>query len=121
MTPTPAPILPSWIDGVFCASHLHMSLAEIIRALKDTAPALRARGVEHLAIFGSRARENAGPHSDIDVLLDVPRDVKFSLVDLVGVERLIGQAVGCPAGAILRDGATPEFIEKTRPDVVEVF
>ena len=95
--------------------------SDIALRLRETAPALRARGVEHLAIFGSRARGDARPDSDLDVLLDVPEGVKFSLIDLVGVERMIGEAAGCPTGAILRDGAKPEFLARIASDLIEIF
>ena len=52
----------------FVVSRGDMKTAEITQALQRTAPALRAYGVEHLAIFGSRARGDAKPDSDLDVL-----------------------------------------------------
>jgi predicted nucleotidyltransferase len=48
-----------------------MTRDEIIAKLKETAPALRAKGVTRLAIFGSRARGDERDDSDLDVLIDV--------------------------------------------------
>ena len=47
-----------------------MTSAETLRRLSEELPALRRRfGVETLAIFGSVARDDAGPDSDLDVLV----------------------------------------------------
>ena len=43
---------------------------DAIRLLKSTEPELRARGVLSLSLFGSTARDEAGPDSDVDVLVE---------------------------------------------------
>ena len=48
-----------------------MDRDEIIARLKAEEPALRARGVQGLSLFGSLARGEAGPQSDVDVLIDL--------------------------------------------------
>jgi predicted nucleotidyltransferase len=73
-----------------------MTRDELIAKLRETAPVLRGKGVTRLAIFGSRARGDAREDSDLDVLLDVEPDAKFSGLDLVAVERTIRQATGIP-------------------------
>ena len=39
---------------------------------------IRAQGVTRLRRFGSMARGEAGPKSDVDLLADIDRGVKFS-------------------------------------------
>ena len=56
-----------------------------------TAPAapekpLRERGLKSLAVFGSVARGAARTDSDVDVLVDIEPDVRFSLIDLVALK-----------------------------------
>ena len=36
-----------------------------------------------LCLFGSMARGEAGPESDVDLLADIESGAKFSLIDLV--------------------------------------
>ena len=44
-----------------------MTRAEVVAKLKAVEPALRAHGVAALYLFGSYARDEAGPDSDLDV------------------------------------------------------
>lgn len=62
-----------------------MQKGEIIARLRAHQADLNSRGVEHLAIFGSRARGDDREDSDLDLLLDVPTGRRFSLFDLAGV------------------------------------
>jgi predicted nucleotidyltransferase len=57
----------------------HERVVDIIRAHEAD---LRALGVARLWLFGSSARGQAGPQSDIDVMIAIPTGRKFSLFDL---------------------------------------
>lgn len=48
-----------------------MRKEQVVAVILAHEPGLRARGVESLAIFGSVARGDAGPDSDIDLLVDL--------------------------------------------------
>jgi predicted nucleotidyltransferase len=52
---------------------------DVIARLKQTEPALRGFGVAALYLFGSHARDEAKPDSDVDVFIDVAPDAAFSL------------------------------------------
>jgi predicted nucleotidyltransferase len=41
---------------------------QVLARLRDHAAELRRRGVPHAALFGSMARGEAGPDSDIDII-----------------------------------------------------
>jgi predicted nucleotidyltransferase len=64
----------------------------VIKLISEQSQALDRFGVERLSLFGSVVREEAGPDSDIDVLVDFKEkatfdrymDLKFFLEDLLG-------------------------------------
>ena len=67
----------------------------VIALLRAHAKDIRGRGVTRLALFGSTARGEAGPSSDVDLLIEVDPHARFTLVDLAGLERFL-------AGLLLR-------------------
>ena len=55
----------------------------IIAKLQENAAALRAQGVAHTALFGSRARGDNRPDSDIDILIEIAPDAPVGLWEYV--------------------------------------
>ncbi len=98
-----------------------MKLQAIVSILNSIRPALEAEGVRHIAFFGSRARGDFRPDSDLDILLDVDLQSNFSILGLVRVERLTSEAIGVPANAFMRRSLDEQFMATIRPDLVEVF
>jgi len=98
-----------------------MNRSDLISSIKATEPALRAEGVEHLALFGSRARDDATAESDLDVLIDVVPGRRFSLLDLSGVGLLIEDATGLRSQIVLRRSIPPDFAERIKDDLVPIF
>jgi uncharacterized protein len=98
-----------------------MKMEAIISALKSIHPALEAEGVRHIAFFGSRAGGDFRPDSDLDVLLDVDSQSRFSILGLMRVERLTSAAIGVPANASMRRSLDQAFMSTIKPDLVQVF
>ncbi len=68
-----------------------MNSQDAIAILRQHADTLRARGVRHAALFGSLARGEAGPASDIDILIELDPDVSFNVFSYVGLKTYIEQ------------------------------
>ena len=94
---------------------------EIILGLRRLQPQLRERGISRLAIFGSHARGNPRPDSDLDVLVDVKPETKFSLIDLVRISHIISDELGVPANMFRRRSLEPGLANTNRPEIIEVF
>lgn len=61
-----------------------MPISKAIRAKRDAIVALAAKhGARNVRVFGSVARGEAGPQSDVDILVDLDSD--RSLLDLGGL------------------------------------
>jgi predicted nucleotidyltransferase len=59
------------------------SINEIRAALRECLPEIREKyGVTSIGVFGSYARGNAGPDSDIDIIVELGRPIGWELVDL---------------------------------------
>jgi predicted nucleotidyltransferase len=96
-------------------------LEAIISRLRNIAPKIKAAGVTRLALFGSRARGDARPNSDLDVLVDTtPRGTSPSF-DLFRVMHLIEDATGLRAQISMRDLLKPRMAERIADDLTEVF
>ncbi|MBA2692026.1 MAG: nucleotidyltransferase family protein [Rubrobacter sp.] len=75
-----------------------MRREEATRIIAEHRDELKKRGVKHIYLFGSTARDEAGPESDVDVLIEVDhKDHHFGLFQQVELqsylEQILGQAV----------------------------
>ncbi len=66
-----------------------MKTQEIIAKLKACEQDLQARGVRHAALFGSVARDTAGPESDIDIMIDIDHAAVQDVYTYVGLAAYI--------------------------------
>lgn len=88
-----------------------MKRAEAIEKLKRHFPELRDNyGVVHLSVFGSVARDEAGPESDVDLLVEFDQPIGLRFFELY--ERL-EQLLGCKV-----DLGTPQSLKRRMRDRV---
>ena len=72
-----------------------MKREEVIRRLAQRQRELHEiYAVQSLALFGSVARDEAGPDSDVDLLVEFSRPV--GLFDFIGLQRYLEAALSCP-------------------------
>jgi predicted nucleotidyltransferase len=100
-----------------------MRRADVIARLKRTEPALRAFGVDALYLFGSHARDEAGPHSDIDVFVDPAPGNEFGFLPFMDALDVLQQAFdrSIEIGYSTREGLSPYIRKDVEREAVRVF
>ncbi|HEV7240995.1 MAG TPA: nucleotidyltransferase family protein [Thermoanaerobaculia bacterium] len=84
-------------------------ILEILRGSREEFH--RDFGVESMALFGSAARGDAGPSSDIDILVDVLCPI--SLFGLVALQLRLQELLNAPrVDVVLRDSIFPRLRER---------
>lgn len=84
-----------------------MTREEIIARLRENAAALRARGVTHAALFGSRARGDAREDSDTDIMIEIDPEVRIGVWDYVGIKDFIAGLFDGPVDVVKRKTLKP--------------
>src|SRR5262245_59247130 len=67
----------------------------------------RRYGIRRVRIFGSAARGEAGPESDLDLLVDF--EPGRSLLDPVGFEQELEDLLGCRVDVVAEGGISPHL------------
>ena len=98
-----------------------MDRAEIIAVLKAREPDLRARGVARAALFGSAARGEARPDSDVDILVEIDPDALIDLYDYVGIVQLIESFFPVKVDVAERVRMFPEIKAAAERDAIYAF
>jgi predicted nucleotidyltransferase len=96
---------------------------DVIARLKETEPALRAFGVGALYLFGSHARDEAGPQSDVDVFVDPAPGKEFGFLPFMDAYDALRQAFDrrVDIGYSTREGLSPYIRKDVEREAVRVF
>ncbi len=68
-------------------------------------------------LFGSFARGEDDYKSDIDIMIEVPSDSKFSLFDLADVQYQLEQIVSAKIDVVMSDGVRPQVMDRIKQDL----
>ena len=89
---------------------------ERLRALK---PELALRfGVSAIHVFGSRARGEEGPDSDLDLLVDFAPGARPTLFSLARLDRALESALGVRVDVVARANLNPRLAPHSEKDLV---
>ena len=99
-----------------------LSREQLLAELRALNPQFEREGVAHMSLFGSRARGDNRPDSDVDIVIDVEPGRKFSMLDAIGVGHVIQDELGLASSVVVLDPYTnPDFVTRIGKDQVDVF
>jgi len=98
-----------------------MDAQEIIAKLRENEAALRARGVTHAALFGSRARGDNRPDSDIDIMIEIAPDAPVDLFEYVAITQYLADLFPTPVDVANRSKLKPLVRPSAEREAVYAF
>jgi uncharacterized protein len=98
-----------------------MNRQEILDRLRESETALRARGVSHAAVFGSRARGDNRPDSDIDIMVEFDPAAHVTVFNYAGLKDYIANLFDDPVDVVSREGLKPYVRPAATTDAIYAF
>lgn len=96
-----------------------MNRAQVIALLRQHASALHQRfGTSRMALFGSAARDELGPDSDIDILVEFDQPPTFDAY--FGAKDYLEATLGRPVDLVTAGGLKPRARQQVERDLVHV-
>lgn len=98
-----------------------MNREEVIAKLRAHEQQLKKAGIVRLSLFGSTARGDAGPGSDIDLLAAFDESRRLSLLDVVGLELQLADLLGCPVDLAEEGKLKRRVRQSVEAEVIRAF
>lgn len=100
-----------------------MATAQMItETLRSRASDLRRLHVKSLEVFGSVARDEAGPESDVDMIVEFEPEARVGLIHFMRVKEYLSQALGgIEIDLATRDALHPALKNRILAEMRHVF
>jgi len=92
----------------------------VLAKLRANEQQLKAVGIIRLSLFGSTARDEARPDSDVDLLAKFDGR-RLSLLDVVGLQIQLSELIGCPVDLSEEGRLKPRIRTRVEADAVSAF
>ena len=112
--------LKTYIAMRKCLHETDMNREQVITALRGHEAELHRFGVSRLFLFGSVARNEAGPESDVDLFFDTDNP-RFSLIELVDVQERVNAILGVASDVMTRASLHPMLRQRIEAEALRVF
>lgn len=89
--------------------------------LERHAETVRAMGATSLYLFGSTARDDAAPGSDLDLFVEYDPAGRFNAFDLVGIKLLLEKNLGTEVDVTTRDALHPLLRNRIEATAIRIF
>jgi predicted nucleotidyltransferase len=93
-----------------------MTREDVKRRLSEQRAELTKLGVRSLDIFGSVARGESGPGSDVDLLVDFEQPI--GLFHFFRVQQRLEQILGCRVDLVMREAVKPQLRDQILREAV---
>jgi len=98
-----------------------MNRDQVLTNLLTHEQELRQRGVLHAGLFGSLARGEAKPTSDIDILIELEPDAPIGLFEYVGITQYLSDLFPTRMDVANRRRLRPQVRPNVERDAVYAF
>jgi len=98
-----------------------MNREQVLATLRAHEPTLKAVGVLHLSLFGSTARGDGRPDSDVDLLAAFDQTRRISLLDVAGIGIQLAELLGQPVDLIEEGTLKPRVRRTVEAEAVRAF
>ena len=99
----------------------NMDCEHVIATLRGHESELRAAGIIRLSLFGSTARGDDRPDSDIDLLAAFDNTRRISLLDVAGMEEQISRMLGRTVELVEEGTLKPRVRKNVEAEAVRAF
>jgi hypothetical protein len=97
------------------------NLNEIRQTLREQSPYLAEKyGVRIMGVFGSYVRQEQRPDSDLDLLIELDRPPRISLIGLVELEDYLSQILGVEVDLAIRENLKKRIGMRILQEVVPI-
>ena len=98
-----------------------MDSHKIIDRLREFEPLLRAQGVSHASLFGSRARGDNRPDSDTDIMIEIDPAAHVTIFDYAGLKEYITSLFDGQVDVVDREALKPYVRPAAVADAIYAF
>lgn len=93
----------------------------VIARLRQHESELKAAGIVGLALFGSVARGDATPESDVDLMAEFDATMKFTILGRVGLENQLADLLGAKVDLAHTSMMRENIRERAAREALNVF
>jgi len=98
-----------------------MTRREALRRLTRNRDKLRTLAVQHIAVFGSTARDQATVHSDVDILVEFEAEAHVGLFAFVRLLDFLADVMDTRIDLATPDALRPEMRDEILHEAVRAF
>lgn len=98
-----------------------MDQQTVIRRLASQKHLLQVLGLKRLSLFGSAARGEAGPQSDVDLAVILDEAAHIDLFRFAAISEQVSRIVGAPVDLVIEPARNPRMQAQIERDRLRVY